>query len=274
MKKFIPFLFIIFLFASISSYALDFIKLGTSHDDDFWDNPDEAFPPPFPSTLQYLQARGKNQTNPIETLDVTDQNVQDALDGDFGPFDALVFSESYEELTPETYGLINNYVSGGGCVIAIGEIEEEGVALLNSTFGYNITSTFATDDVDTYEIQPGADGTQFAGGPMTLIAANATNFFGNTPGIDIYSGATGVTVFTDNFGGGTVTVLGFDYCCTPPDEEGPILDWFEVINRAFDQCSPPLPRAVPTLSEWGLIAMAGVLGIVGFMVMRRRKVTA
>ena len=36
-----------------------------------------------------------------------------------------------------------------------------------------------------------------------------------------------------------------------------------------------LPSNVPTLSEWGLIAMAGVLGIVGFiMVMRRRKVTA
>ncbi len=31
---------------------------------------------------------------------------------------------------------------------------------------------------------------------------------------------------------------------------------------------------VPTLSEWGLIAMAGILGIVGFMVIRRRKVTA
>ncbi len=31
---------------------------------------------------------------------------------------------------------------------------------------------------------------------------------------------------------------------------------------------------IPTLSEWGLIAMAGVLGIVGFMVIRRRKVTA
>ncbi len=31
---------------------------------------------------------------------------------------------------------------------------------------------------------------------------------------------------------------------------------------------------VPTLSEWGLIAMASILGIVGFMVMRRRKVTA
>lgn len=29
---------------------------------------------------------------------------------------------------------------------------------------------------------------------------------------------------------------------------------------------------IPTLSEWGVIAMAGILGIVGFMVMRRKKV--
>ncbi len=36
----------------------------------------------------------------------------------------------------------------------------------------------------------------------------------------------------------------------------------------------PPPRNVPTLSEWGLMAMAGLLGIVGFMVIRRRKVTA
>lgn len=32
--------------------------------------------------------------------------------------------------------------------------------------------------------------------------------------------------------------------------------------------------SIPTLSEWGLIAMVVVLGIVGFMVMRRRKITA
>ena len=31
---------------------------------------------------------------------------------------------------------------------------------------------------------------------------------------------------------------------------------------------------VPTLSEWGLIAMAGILGIVGYLVMRRKRVTA
>ena len=33
-----------------------------------------------------------------------------------------------------------------------------------------------------------------------------------------------------------------------------------------------ITQLVPTLSEWGLIAMASILGIVGFMVIRRRKV--
>jgi len=42
---------------------------------------------------------------------------------------------------------------------------------------------------------------------------------------------------------------------------------------SFGQCGE-IVRNIPTLSEWGLIAMAGVLGIVGFMVIRRRKVTA
>jgi len=40
--------------------------------------------------------------------------------------------------------------------------------------------------------------------------------------------------------------------------------------RQVPQC---VVRNVPTLSEWGLIAMAGILGIIGFMVIRRRKVS-
>ena len=35
-----------------------------------------------------------------------------------------------------------------------------------------------------------------------------------------------------------------------------------------------IPEPIPTLSEWGLIAMASILGIAGFVVIRRRKVTA
>ena len=44
----------------------------------------------------------------------------------------------------------------------------------------------------------------------------------------------------------------------------------------FGSCvsPPPVTSPIPTLSEWGLIAMAGILGIVGFMVIRRKKVSA
>jgi len=44
-------------------------------------------------------------------------------------------------------------------------------------------------------------------------------------------------------------------------------------GMAFNCGVPDIIREVPTLSEWGLAAMAGILGIVGFMVMRRRKLS-
>jgi len=37
---------------------------------------------------------------------------------------------------------------------------------------------------------------------------------------------------------------------------------------------PSGPVLVPTLSQWALMAMAGILGIVGFMAIRRRKAVA
>ena len=46
-------------------------------------------------------------------------------------------------------------------------------------------------------------------------------------------------------------------------------------ERIVYMSSQSLPTTqVPTLSEWGLIALAGILGIVGFMVIRRRRATA
>jgi len=51
--------------------------------------------------------------------------------------------------------------------------------------------------------------------------------------------------------------------------------WFRGVECSeVPQCQVDVASAVPTLSEWGLIAMAGILGIVGFMVIRRRKVPA
>jgi hypothetical protein len=37
------------------------------------------------------------------------------------------------------------------------------------------------------------------------------------------------------------------------------------------QSEQPEVSAVPVLSEWGLIAMTGILGVIGFLVIRRRK---
>ena len=273
MKKFIPFLFVIFLFASSSSYALDFIKFGIDHEEEgsFWDVPGNDFGPAFPTTVEFLQARGKNQ---ITSVVLTNQNVQDAFNGDFGPFKAIVVSEVIggNDLTPGSFALINQFVSGGGCFILTGDHADGEDEFLSDAFGYNVGVITVVSGVDTFAIQPGAIGTQFEGGPGTLVAANQTSAFSNTPGATIYSGTEGVGVFADQFGDGTVVAIGWDYCCIPPDNENQILDWYEVVNSAFDQCFPPAP--IPTLSEWGLITMAGILGLVGFMVMRRRKVTA
>ncbi len=58
----------------------------------------------------------------------------------------------------------------------------------------------------------------------------------------------------------------------------PIEDGFS-ITSGFEgeigfSCEEVVVTEVPTLSEWGLITMAAILGIVAFIVMRRRKVTA
>lgn len=50
--------------------------------------------------------------------------------------------------------------------------------------------------------------------------------------------------------------------------------WF-IGNRCSDipQCRPPTPE-IPALSQWGIIALAAILGVVGFIVIRRKRVTA
>ncbi len=68
--------------------------------------------------------------------------------------------------------------------------------------------------------------------------------------------------------------------CTD-SSEGPFLCRVEdVVENAFcdqgtGECTLiDTSSNIPTLSEWGLIAMAGVLGIAGYVIIRRRKATA
>ena len=49
--------------------------------------------------------------------------------------------------------------------------------------------------------------------------------------------------------------------------------FFEANCSEVPECAPII-SPIPTLSEWGLISVAVILGIVGFMVIRRRKASA
>lgn len=55
---------------------------------------------------------------------------------------------------------------------------------------------------------------------------------------------------------------------------GELLYEIQFGNCGISLSGPNITSTVPTLSEWWLIAMASILGIIGFMVMRRRKVPA
>jgi hypothetical protein len=62
-------------------------------------------------------------------------------------------------------------------------------------------------------------------------------------------------------------VNGGGYRCGVTEELNGSVDFERIVYTSSG-------RPIPTLSQWGLIAMAGILGIVGFIVIRRRKVAA
>ena len=80
-------------------------------------------------------------------------------------------------------------------------------------------------------------------------------------------GASGVGtdfLFDDND-----NIVGVSLLCDPGD-----------VESGFATCTfinvpdVTVTTTIPTISEWGLIAMSGILGIVGLLAMRKRKVEA
>lgn len=60
------------------------------------------------------------------------------------------------------------------------------------------------------------------------------------------------------------------YRCGATDD----LNSSESFERIVYTAEGTIASTIPTLSEWGLIAMAGILGLAGLLVVRRRKATA
>jgi hypothetical protein len=153
-------------------------------------------------------------------------------------FDVLVVGETAPnqcfgtdpgDLSPATLAAIGDYVRNGRPIIILGAHGDEN-DFLNAIFGFSTTNA-GEDGGETLSasLQPGATGTPFAGGPATLLGADLTEFLGSTPGTAIYSGPEGTWVFATPFGSGSVTFLGWDFCC---GSDAAADDWYRVLDRA------------------------------------------
>jgi len=89
-------------------------------------------------------------------------------------------------------------------------------------------------------------------------------FFLALPEKGITMGPPGLSCCQDT-GSCTDSSKGVVLVCSQPPLMG------EFCNEDTGLCEPRTSVDVPTLSEWGLVAMAGILGIVGYLVIRRRK---
>jgi len=175
------------------------------------------------------------------------------------------------EIHNTTFDLNSTSCTGENCDQNGASIGDLGDTTLSNTI-FNTLSEVGNCDFDDitslgYNIDNGStciDGSVAGDKPNTnpfLDPQGPRDNGGPTPTVALLVGSPAIDMGSPN--------------CPPPDTdqrgfirpEGPRCDIgaFEGSTRGAQ---------VPTLSEWGLIAMAGVLGLVGFMVMRRKIVTS
>ena len=100
-----------------------------------------------------------------------------------------------------------------------------------------------------------------------LLIAQSESAYSQQPGCCLYQQLTDESLTCGN-------ADGPELCRAPPGFETINFVGGDVCNLQTGFCEDPEPvRNVPTLSELGLIAMAGVLGIIGFIVIRRRQLS-
>lgn len=97
---------------------------------------------------------------------------------------------------------------------------------------------------------------------FTVSAGVLLNIYQTFPGDPASLGYTTLDFDLSQFAGETVRFRAAE------------VDTIGNFNFAIDdvRCGPPVARTIPTLGEWGMIAMAGVLGLAGLIYARRRRI--
>jgi hypothetical protein len=165
---------------------------------------------------------------------------------------------------------IASFVARGGTLIVLAPRSGDPLAVLNETFDFGMTAAQST--TPPISLTAAAVGTLFESGPATLpMNLNSTDavLASSLPdtALAIYADAAGNSVVTQiPYQGGHILILGWDWFDAAPagSQDG---GWLTVLGtagsiRGFD--------AIPTLSEWAMIAMAALLALVAVWSLRRR----
>jgi hypothetical protein len=165
---------------------------------------------------------------------------------------------------------IASFVSRGGTLIVFAPRSGDPLAILNEAFEFGMTAAQTT--TPPISLTAEASGTPFEGGPATLpmnLSSVDAVLASSLPGGSriIYADADGNGVVTQIlYQGGNILILGWDWFDAAPlgAQDG---GWLPVLDAAG---SVRGINAIPTLSEWAMIAMAALLVLVGVASLGRR----
>lgn len=172
---------------------------------------------------------------------------------------------TYEFTTPAVTGLAcnNSLAANGDSVVAILTGDEE----CSNIQWQEIVNCIGPDL--TYTVDPAPVGCTIVEGPPGTFNATCP---GPIPanGLAVYSALSSIDG-TDGICTSQVTSM----TCVAP-QQGLLTADTSTCNGQYAVEPPPMPREdpppnVPTLSQWGLVMLAGLLGMIGFRASRRRS---
>lgn len=145
---------------------------------------------------------------------------------------------------------IERFIRAGGGLVVSGSHTEHGLRLMNSLFGWNISTA---GNRHSREIRGTAAAA--ASSPSSLSSQSAVwSFGGPLPGgaRALYAGSGGTAVMTAQVGAGHVTFLGYDWF------SGSDAGWRGMLDLALAQARPVPEPGAPGLLALGLLGLAAL----------------
>ncbi len=194
-------------------------------------------------------------------------------------------AQTYLPVGPQTNVSVNTIIQGGWepCYSDTYDVHmEANTVLANCTGGRLMLACLETgSEVITLLAQGERSDVIFdTGNTQDLHVANGVGWYFNDSGLDSWGFVRAGDTVSKNNCDTDASGANDERLCWHLNDDGGYRCGANIdlnFSTAFQRIvlQPAGERSsIPTLSEWGLIAMAGFMGIAGLLVMRRRKLTA